>query len=271
MRSTKEIVLKNRILNAVGALNLSGKAEEAAMIFLEDDEIRSLQEYANTVSIKRLGYNDHGPVHMRTVAHNAVIMMGLLKDAGIKTSLETEDSGNFEDSLTAVLMAGCLHDVGMSVGRQDHELHGCYIAYPIMDRLLKKVYPGDLQKRILLRSLALEGIAGHMGNRVIHSLEAGVILVADGCDMEKGRARIPMAISSSPRVGDIHKYSANSIKAVRISRGDEKPIRIEVSMSSEVGLFQVEEVLLGKIAASTAKGYIELYALVEGGEPKRYL
>jgi metal-dependent HD superfamily phosphatase/phosphodiesterase len=110
-----------------------------------------------------------------------------------------------------------------------------------------------------------------MGNRVIHSLEAGVILVADGCDMEKGRARIPMAISSSPRVGDIHKYSANSIEAVRISRGDKKPIRIEVSMSSEVGLFQVEEVLLGKIAASTAKGYIELYALVEGGEPKRYL
>jgi metal-dependent HD superfamily phosphatase/phosphodiesterase len=42
-------------------------------------------------------------------------------------------------------------------------------------------------------------------------------------------------------------------------------------MSSEVGLFQVEEVLLGKIAASTVKGYIELYALLEGGEPKRYL
>ena len=271
MRSTKEIALKNRIINAVGALNLSGKAEEAAKLLLEDDEIRSLQEYANTVSIKRLGYNDHGPVHMRTVAHNTVIMMGLLKDAEIKPSLETEDSGNFEDSMTAVLMAGGLHDVGMSGGRQDHELHGCYIAYPIMDRLLKKLYPGDLPKRILLRSLALEGIAGHMGNRVIHSLEAGVILVADGCDMEKGQARIPMAISSSPRVGDIHKYSANSIEAVRISRGNEKPIRIEVSMSSEVGLFQVEEVLLGKIAASTAKGYIELYALVEGGQPKRYL
>jgi metal-dependent HD superfamily phosphatase/phosphodiesterase len=42
-------------------------------------------------------------------------------------------------------------------------------------------------------------------------------------------------------------------------------------MSSEVGLFQVEEVLLGKIAASTAKPYIELYAQVQGGEPKRYL
>jgi metal-dependent HD superfamily phosphatase/phosphodiesterase len=33
----------------------------------------------------------------------------------------------------------------------------------------------------------------------------------------------------------------------------------------------VEEVLLGKIAASTAKGYIELYAIENEKEPKRYL
>jgi metal-dependent HD superfamily phosphatase/phosphodiesterase len=98
-----------------------------------------------------------------------------------------------------------------------------------------------------------------------------VILVADGCDMKKGRARIPMAMAGSPRVGDIHKYSANSINDVLIRRGGEKPIRIDVLMSSEVGLFQIEEVLLGKIAASTAKSYIELYATVRGKEPKQYL
>jgi metal-dependent HD superfamily phosphatase/phosphodiesterase len=32
----------------------------------------------------------------------------------------------------------------------------------------------------------------------------------------------------------------------------------------------VEEVLLGKIAASPAKSYVELYAEVEGGKPKKY-
>ncbi|MDR2258185.1 MAG: phosphohydrolase, partial [Treponema sp.] len=37
------------------------------------------------------------------------------------------------------------------------------------------------------------------------------------------------------------------------------------------GLFQIEEVLLGKLAASTAKKYIELYALVNNDESKRYL
>jgi metal-dependent HD superfamily phosphatase/phosphodiesterase len=271
MRSPKELSLDNKIIEALNGLVAPGTAVRAVKLLMEDDEVQSLQEYANTVSIKRLGYNDHGPVHMRTVALNAVIMMGLLRKAGIPTSLEAEECGSFEDSLVAVLVAAILHDLGMSVGRQDHELHSVYLACPIMDRILKKVYPGDVPRQVMVRSLALEGIAGHMGNRIIHSLEAGVILVADGCDMKKGRARIPMAMAGSPKVGDIHKYSANSIEDVRIQAGEKKPIRIEVLMSSEVGLFQIEEVLLGKIAASTARKYIELYAMVNGGEPKQYL
>jgi metal-dependent HD superfamily phosphatase/phosphodiesterase len=275
MRSPKELSLETKIINALSALISEGKTAvfpaEAIKQALGDEEIQAMQEYANTVSIKRLGYNDHGPVHMRTVALNAVLMMGLLRQAGIRTSLEAEESGAFEDSLIAVVLSAILHDLGMAVGRQDHELHSAYLAAPILDRLLRDIYPGDVQKRVMVRSIALEGISGHMGNRVIHSLEAGVILVADGCDMKKGRARIPMAMAGSPRVGDIHKYSANSIEEVRIFAGREKPIRIEVLMSSEVGLFQVEEVLLGKIAASTAKIYIELYALVDNGELKRYL
>jgi metal-dependent HD superfamily phosphatase/phosphodiesterase len=285
MRSPKEIALDSKILEKINELSpppagqgnagtgkaALSRAAETARILLGDDEVQALQEYGNTVSIKRLFYNDHGPVHMRTVALNALIMMGLLREAGIPTSLEKEECGSFEDSLAAVILASGLHDVGMSVGRQDHELHSAYLSYPIMDRILSQVYAGSIQQRVTIRSLAIEGISGHMGGRAIYSLEAGVILVADGCDMQKGRARIPMALADHPKVGDIHKYSANSIEEVRIDRGAEKPIRIEVSMSSEVGLFQVEEVLLGKIAASTAKTYIELYAQVNKGAPKRYL
>ncbi len=271
MRSPKELSLDSKIINVTGSLSPSGAAVNTAKFLMEDREIQALQEYANTVSIKRLGYNDHGPVHMRTVALNGVIMMGLLRGAGIATSLEKEECGTFDDSLTAVVTAAILHDLGMSIGRQDHELHSAYLAYPIMDRILARVYPDNMTKRVMVRSLALEGIAGHMGNRHIHSLEAGVILIADGCDMKKGRARIPMALSMTPKVGDIHKYSANSIDDVRIQAGQEKPVRIEVLMSSEVGLFQVEEVLLGKIAVSTARDFIELYAIVEASEPRRYL
>jgi metal-dependent HD superfamily phosphatase/phosphodiesterase len=259
-------------MEAASALLGPGRELDLIHITMEDEEIQALQEYANTVSIKRLHYNDHGPVHMRTVALNAIIMMGLLKKSGIKTSIETEEAGSFEDSLAALVTAALLHDIGMSISRQDHELHSEYMAIPILDRLFTRVWPGDVARRTILRSLALECICGHMGNRTIHSLEAGVLLVADGCDMTKGRARIPMAISvGAARVGDIHKYSANAIEEVRIAGGLTKPIGIEVRMSSEVGIFQVEEILLGKISASPAKGYIELFAMVGNGEPKQYL
>ena len=271
MRSPKETSMDNKIIGALDALELSGKAMKGAKLLIADGEIQAIQEYANNVSIVRLGYNDHGPVHMRTVMLNSISMMGLLRKAAIKTSLETEGVGTFEDSLVGVIFAAMLHDLGMSVGRQDHEIHSTYLAMPILDRLLPCLYPTELQKKVVIRSIAMEGISGHMGNRTIHSLEAGVIQVADGCDMTKGRARIPIALFHNSLVGSIHKYSANSIVEVRLSAGQEKPIRIDVLMSSEVGLFQVEEVLLNKIASSTAKPYIELCARVQGDEPKMYL
>ncbi len=271
MKSPKELSIDRKLIGAVAQLGLSGAAQRLTEMLLADDEIHAMQEYANTVSIKRLGYNDHGPVHMRTVALNAVTMMSLLRRAGIRTSLESEEVGDFEDSLTAVLLASFLHDLGMTIGRQDHELHSTYLAHPIIDRLLKEIYGSDTAKRVIVRSLAVEGIVGHMAGRKIHSIEAGVILVADGCDMQKGRARIPMALNAEPRVGDIHKHSANSIEGVKLSAGTEKPIRIDVNMSGVVGLFQVEEVLLGKVAMSTIKPYIELYADVMGEDERRYL
>jgi metal-dependent HD superfamily phosphatase/phosphodiesterase len=274
--------MDSKIIHAIKNLGLSERVLEAARLITADDEVQAIQEYANNVSIVRLGFNDHGPVHMRTVALNVIIMLGLLRQAGIKTSLETEGVGDFEDSLIATVYASMLHDLGMSIGRQDHEIHSTYMAAPILDRILPCVYkdekPGadgtqrGLQKKVMVRCLALEGISGHMGNRTIHSLEAGVVQIADGCDMTKGRARIPIALGNNPRGGGhIHQYSANSIENVKLSEGEEKPIRIKVSMSSEVGFFQVEEVLLHKIASSTAKPYIELYAQVKGGQTKKYL
>jgi metal-dependent HD superfamily phosphatase/phosphodiesterase len=271
MSSPKEISLGGKIVEALKDLKAEGRVLKAAELLLHDEEIHALQDYGNSVSIKRLGFNDHGPVHMRTVALNAITMMGLMRRAGVKLSLESEETGGFEDSLIAVLCAGLTHDLGMSVGRQDHELHSAYIGLPILTRILKELYQGDMAHLVAVRSLALEAIAGHMGNRAVYSLEAGIVQVADGCDMEKGRARIPMIIGGAPKVGDIHQYSAHAIEEVKISAGGEKPIRIEAIMTSEVGLFQVEEVLLGKIHGSTAKPYIELYATLQGASSKRYL
>ncbi|MEA1939982.1 MAG: phosphohydrolase [Candidatus Caldatribacteriota bacterium] len=265
-KSAKEIEIEKSISN-----KLKGKVALAASLIFNDEEVQALQDYANIVSIKRLGYNDHGPVHMRTAAFNSIIMFDLLHDAGIKFNLEKEKIGGVDDSKVAVLISSLLHDTGMSVTRDNHEVLGVVLAIPIIDRILGKVYPNDIKKRIIIRSLIIEGIAGHMANHSIHSLEAGLVSIGDGCDMAKGRARIPFLLSQAPHVGDIHKYSANSIQKVEIIKGEEKPIRIIVEMTESVGFFQIEEVLFPKIILNPVKPYIELYGRVSGKDLRRYL
>ena len=277
-RSPKEISVDKKIISALEKLialtpEKDGLPLTVAKALMRDQEIEAVQNYANNVSIVRLGYNDHGPVHMRTVTHNAIKMTEILYKAGVQLSLQKKKAGAFADSLTAVIFASFLHDFGMSIGRQDHELYSVFLALPVIERLLNKFIPGgeNLVRRVTVRSLAMEGIVGHMGTHKIHSLEAGIILIADGCDMTKGRARIPLGLDNAPTIGDIHKYSANSIERVEIGAGSEKPLRIQISMSAEVGFFQIEEVLLQKINASPAKPYIELLAGVEGEATKQYL
>jgi metal-dependent HD superfamily phosphatase/phosphodiesterase len=114
-------------------------------------------------------------------------MAKILNEGGIPLSLETEDIGTFEDSRIVLFLAGMLHDVGMSMGREDHEYAGAYMSISLIDRMLNLVYGPDVQKRVIARSLVLECILGHIGGTArADSLESGIILVADGCDMEKG-------------------------------------------------------------------------------------
>ena len=266
MKSPKELQVNRDIQRLV-----RGAAATAAHLVINDEETKHLQDYANVVSIKRLGFNDHGPVHMRKVAVNALAMAELLRKAGIPLSLEQEGIGTYEDSTVALLLASFLHDIGMTVGRDNHEKHTAMIAMPILTRLLGRIYPDSPGKQVVVRSLALEGMLGHMATQTVHSLEAGIVLIADGCDMEQGRARIPMLIATESRVGDIHRYSSSAIEKVVVGKGEHKPIRITVTMKDSVGFFQIEEVLFRKINASTVKPYIELYAGVTGHSVKHYL
>ena len=278
MKSPKEINVDQKLMTLTKeVIELTAEKDQLPLLvikeLIDDPEIEAIQNYANNVSIVRLGFNDHGPVHMRTVCRNALKMLKILSLSGIRTSLEDEQDGSFSDSVTAVILAGFFHDFGMTIGRQDHELYSGILSQPIIDRILFKFLPEkkDLNRRVIIRSMAMAGILGHMGTRRIHSIEAGLILVADGCDMTKGRARIPMELNTKPTVGDIHKYSANSIEKVKIHQGIEKPIQIEVFMSSDVGFFQIEEVLIPKINSSPARDFVELFAGIEGKGLKKYL
>lgn len=266
-KSVKQIQLEERILKL-----LSGKALQTAELIFDDPEIQALQEYANIVSIKRLGYNDHGPVHMRKATLNTIKMFNLLHEAGISMNLEKERVGTADDSLVATIMASLLHDLGMTIARDSHEFLSIQIATPFIDKILSKIHAeNDYAIKAATRSIAIEGIFGHMATHKIHSLEAGLVLIGDGSDMEKGRARIPSILSSKVRVGDIHRTSASAIQKVIIHKGEEKPICIEVEMNASVGFFQIEEVFFPKINISPVKPFIELYAGVTDREKLRYL
>ena len=72
MKSVKEQVTESKLLEH---LKKYPQCLELAKYLVNDAELQELQEYANNVSIKRLGYNDHGPVHMRQVVGNAIKML----------------------------------------------------------------------------------------------------------------------------------------------------------------------------------------------------
>lgn len=277
VKSQKEQVVESKLIMLVDEMvkhctNGDELPLTITKYMLTNDTIKSIQDYANNVSIGRLGFNDHGPVHMKIVCRNALKMLRILHEANVKTSLENENVGTFSDSMSAIIIAALLHDCGMTIARKSHELYSGIIAYSIINKILEEVLPADANtmRRTVISSTAMECIIGHMGTNPIHSIEAGIILVADGCDMTKGRARISLDILTKCAEGDIHKYSAHAIKKVGILPGNENPLKIEIQMTSEVGLFQVEEVLIPKLQSSPIKHLIELYAGVDGEDVKKY-
>ena len=96
MKSVKEISVESKILKR---LQDNPNCLKLVNYLFEDEELQEMQEYANNVSIKRLGYNDHGPVHMRQVAANAIKMLNILQQSGIQTSLDQENNQKMMDVL----------------------------------------------------------------------------------------------------------------------------------------------------------------------------
>lgn len=248
-----------------------GKVNELLRKLLADQEINLFHSYANAVSVRRLGYNDHGPVHARITTYNSLKILRLLRDNAVLTSLETEEIGTFEDASVGVVLGCFLHDIGMAVTRDEHEWHSIALADQVIQKYLTDLYPGNVAMQIVVRSLAHEVIVGHMAHTRIHSVEAGIVLIADGTDMSRGRSRIPSIMDRDPAVGDMHRYSASSITRVEIGPGETKPVKISISMDNMTGLFQVEEVLMTKVKASPIISHFEIVAVIPGQEPKYYL
>ena len=77
---------------------------------------------------------------------------------------------------------------------------------------------------------------------------------------------------------NIHSASALAIESVKITKGEEKTVRIEVLMNNASGIFQIQELLERKIrSASMLVNHIELVATMSEhseaiiGEPMKIL
>lgn len=236
-----------------------------ARSLIEDKEAKAYLDRANALAILRLGYNDHGEMHAKITAANALKILGVLEGKGIKPTILTEGVGGSQDARIAVLFGAYLHDIGCAISRDGHELNGIQLAKPIVERILTKLY--DWKKLHDICCFIYEAILCHMGNYEATSLEARIVEVADGTDVTKERARIPFHIGRK----DIHKFSALAIEEVSILEGEGKPIRIELRMENPAGMFQAEEIMLKKIRDAKLEHLVELVARIKGEKEIRYL
>ncbi len=232
---------------------------------LENDiEVQTILEDTNRMAIDRLGYSDHGHVHSLVVVKNGIELLGVLQPT-VEPTIVKEGTGDYSDAQLIVMLACYLHDIGMSVHRDEHNNFSVGLATPIVDRILAKVYPDDKHKQIHVRGHVLHAIVCHDKTTKPSTVEAGVVGISDALDMTAGRARIPFEAG----VVNIHSASAMAIREVSVKKGKEKAVSIEVQMSNASGIYQIQELLEKKIrSASQISDHIELYAVMSGREDR---
>ena len=119
----------------------------------------------------------------------------------------------------------------------------------------------------MIVSEVAHAILAHNVNERCLTLEAGIVKVADALDMTKGRSR--KAINAGKI--DIHSISAAAVEAVRVTRGEKKPIRVEVDINNPAAVFHLNEVFGQKLARSSIQQYVEVPKLDELLETLREL
>lgn len=236
---------------------------QANDLLSRDVEFNALLEMANINAVKRLRYNDHGPVHARIVAGSALEMLERLVGGGVTpSSMAARVTSSMEEVALVVFLAAMMHDLGNAVHRHNHEMLGAMIARPLLDRVLRRLFPEDRRKRILLRQEVMHAVYATEQEAQALTVEAGIVKVADGTDMAEGRARIPYMLGKN----DIHALSALSVQRVTLSSLPDKPVVINVYMRDTAGVFQVEKVLGPKINTSGIRAHVAVRAFLDGRE-----
>ncbi|MFH0972167.1 MAG: HD domain-containing protein [Candidatus Micrarchaeota archaeon] len=213
--------------------------------FSSSREFKDACEAANKLVVDRLGYNDHGIVHAKIVARNALKIYQLLEKAGIGGNYVTEGSGNSEDVKLILLLSSLLHDVGNAIHRKEHFMHSTIIGANMLEE-----YDISPRKKIAIQ----ECIYAHDDSIEATSIEASILKIADALDMEEGRARIPFRMGNM----DIHTVSALAIRKIEVLEGKQKPVLLKILMSCVSGIFQVQEMLVRQVRQGKMADLVEL-------------
>lgn len=229
----------------------------------EDAELRRLWKCANVNAVDRSGINDHGEVHIQIAANAALRILRLLVGGGVVPGVVKDHGMENADAEVVVVLAACLHDIGIAVHRHDHERHSLYLAYPKARQLLMGIY--EEPAVTILTSEILHAIVAHNAKETCLTIEAGVIKVADALDMSQGRSRIPFEAGKV----NIHSISAQAVEKVDIEPGQDRPVRIVVTLANSAGIYQVDELLRHKLQNSSIADYVEVIARIEGEMERR--
>ncbi|HUD19028.1 MAG TPA: HD domain-containing protein [Patescibacteria group bacterium] len=238
--------------------------EETLKRINENEEIITLWNILNVNAIDRLEMTDHGPVHFQIVSNIALRILRILRKHHVEMSIVKNFNLTDHHAEVVVLLASVLHDMGMSIHRQNHEEYSLFIANPLLHELLTFL---PIKERTIVISDTLHAIISHRSDGRPLTIEAGIVRVADALDMSQGRSRIPYESGAV----NIHSLSAYAVEGIEIQEGSDRPVQINISMSNSAGIFQVDELLKEKLSHSGIEKYFEIKASIKGKTEKKLL
>ena len=221
-----------------------------------DPEITAYLEAQNVNPVDRVGYNDHGKKHVEIVRDRALCLYDLLKrgDVPFNASEQGLDEG---DEAVIIALAAVLHDIGHVVHRDSHVYYSIPLAVELLERFLPELGFYDRADIVRIKGEVLHAILCHHTEEIPLTMEAGVVRVADGLDMERGRSRVPYEQGGR----GINTVSSQAIERVKLLEGDNVPVLIEIEMTNAAGVYQVDNLLGSKVKASGLEDALRIVAV----------
>ena len=222
-----------------------------------DPEIVTYLDAQNVNPVVRKGYNDHGTKHIEIVRNRALCLYELLQEGDVHFNGAEQQGLGEGDGAVIVALAATLHDVGHVVHRDDHAYYSIPLASDILDRILPELGFYDVDETVRVKSEVLHAILCHHSPEEPLTTEAGIVRVADGLDMERGRSRIPYEKGGR----GINTLSSRAIRKVLLKEGEETPVLVEIEMTDAAGVYQVDELLKSKLNGSRIEDHVQIVAV----------